>query len=197
MDRERSHGSRFWLNASRATEDEKAVREFLRGKGRGIDGARFRAFVRDCRRRVGPNPVFEPDVKMVLDGVSYDWGVWFRPRPGTDNVAEREVFEQSGGMALPDRPPIDTVTTRDSGVGAETDDGLAGSGESVETMPRLSGIQTVVASLGGRTNRDSLTARSATPAANDGKRAGGVAHEPGAPPPQRGSDDGNQRRRKS
>jgi hypothetical protein len=181
VDREKSHGSRFWLNANRATEDEKAVREFLRGKGRGIDGARFRAFVRDCRRRVGPNPVFEPDIDMVLNGVRYAWGVWFRPRPGTDEVVQQEVLQQHGGMALPDRPPVDTVTTRESDDDAATADDVALPGESVTSSPRLGGIQTVVASSGGRANTDGLTARSATsPGTKVETRAASAAKEPGS-----------------
>jgi hypothetical protein len=148
VDRERPDSNRFWLNADRAAEDERAVREFLRGKGRGIDGSRFRAFVRDCRRRVGPGPVFEPDINMVLDGVLYDWGVWFRPRPdteNTENVAEATVSEQPLGMALPDRPPVDTVTTRDTGADGRDEAGdNSVDRESVRPTADLSAIQTVV-----------------------------------------------------
>lgn len=146
MDGEDSQNSRFWLNASRAAEDEKAVREFLRGEGRGIDGAAFRAFVRDCRRKVGPDPVFEPARKMLLNGVRYEWGVWFRPRPSGDPAAETETvidraqLDQPSGMAIPDRPPVDTVTSRDDDAYAGDEAGTPAS-RSTDVVTRPSTMQ--------------------------------------------------------
>jgi len=147
VDSEKSPGSRFWLNASRAAEDEKAVREFLRGEGRGIDGAAFRAFVRRCRSRVGPGPVFEPARNMVLDGVRYDWGVWFRPRPGGDTTTEQVALEQTNGMALTEQPSLDMVTTRDEDdAGYEQNDDVAEVDRSLGTVAHLSKAHTVVTS---------------------------------------------------
>jgi hypothetical protein len=163
VDEESPRDSRFWLNADRAAEDERAVRAFLRGKGRGIDGSRFRAFVRDCRRRVGPGPVFEPDINMTLEGVLYDWGVWFRPRLTTEtaanaangaNAVEATWADQRHGIAVPARPHVDTVATRDSddapgAPGApdeESDSAVAG--ETVRSSASLAAIQTVIGSSG-------------------------------------------------
>ncbi len=147
-DPDKSDESRFWLNASRALEDEKAVREFLRGEGRGIDGAVFRAFVRRCRREVGPEPVFEPAINMVLNGVHYRWGVWFRPRPKGDTSTEGELCEQQAGLALPERPPVDMVTTRgeDGAVFFAAQDESAEESKSVDSASQLPVTQTVFTS---------------------------------------------------
>jgi hypothetical protein len=69
------------LDASRAAEDEAAVRRFVAGPARGLDVRTVRGFVAECRRAVGPEPVLEPAFDMVIDGVRHEWGVWFRPRP--------------------------------------------------------------------------------------------------------------------
>jgi hypothetical protein len=180
---ESSRSNRFRLSADRAAEDERAVREFLRGKGRGVDGSRFRAFVRDCRRRVGPGPVFEPDINMTLDGVLYDWGVWFRPRLNRENVSTTanlvaatmgdDMAEQLE-MAVPARPDVDTVMTRDTDHAHRAHDEERDS--AVADGVNLSAIQTVIGSSGRPNAAPSPSAQSATappPAATPTEKTSG------------------------
>jgi hypothetical protein len=70
------------LDVSRAAEDEDAARRFVAGPGRGLDIRTVRSFLAECRRRVGPEPILEPALDMVMDGIRYEWGLWFRPRHG-------------------------------------------------------------------------------------------------------------------
>jgi len=82
MDAETDYGGWADPAANIEAEDERAVRRFVRGAGSGLDIRTVRGFVTRCRRLVGPAPLLEPAMDMVLDGVRYEWGVWFRPRSG-------------------------------------------------------------------------------------------------------------------
>jgi len=84
MDAETDYGGWADPAANIEAEDERAVRRFVSGAGSGLDIRTVRGFVTKCRRLVGPAPLLEPAMDMVLNGVRYEWGVWFRPRSGGD-----------------------------------------------------------------------------------------------------------------
>jgi hypothetical protein len=112
--------------------DEKLIREYAEGDGRGRDLRALRAFVCQCRRRLGPAAIFtRVEINPESDGDLLV--VWYRSRPPD----QREpATEPAGGLesaveqlANPDLSHIETQTAQPAIV--------SGRWDSLDGSPRM------------------------------------------------------------